>query len=119
MVRACPRYDRWSPPPCTRHLRGRTSSSAVNSPPLRLCRTLAGFKDEVTTLYRVISEGIASGKVADIRRHVTDMLSGELKRQVKTREAGGWDRVQWELVRRSVTMRAHRFPLTRDPEGGQ
>lgn len=36
--------------------------------------------------------------MTDIRRHLTDLMSGELKRQVKTREAGGWERVHWDLV---------------------
>lgn len=62
-------------------------------------RSLQGFKEEATFLYRTISEGIASGRVADVRRHLTDLMFGELKRQVKSRELGGWERVHWELVR--------------------
>lgn len=69
------------------------------------CRTLAGFKNEVASLYKLISEGIAAGKLTDVRRHVTEVMGGELKRQVKDRQAGGWDRVQWELVRRPLSSR--------------
>jgi len=65
--------------------------------------TLEGFKAEAKQLYRMINASSANaggGKTLphDVRHATTDRTQTDLKRERKTRESGGWVKVDWDLV---------------------
>lgn len=61
--------------------------------------TLSGFKQQAQRMYGEISGAMAAGDRGALRPVCTEAVQVELKKQLRDRDASGWDRVDWRLVR--------------------
>lgn len=60
--------------------------------------SLPGFKEEALALYKQACTALAAGDRTALRQLVTPAVFTDMKRQLKAREDGGWQRVEWELL---------------------
>lgn len=61
---------------------------------------LPAFKEEALQLYETICRMLAEGDRTGLRQLVAPSVFGDMKRQLKQREEGGWARVAWALTQR-------------------
>jgi large subunit ribosomal protein L45 len=61
--------------------------------------SLPGFKEDALNLYKQACTALAAGDRTALRQLVTPAVFTDMKKQLKTREDGGWARVEWELLK--------------------
>ena len=58
---------------------------------------LREFKMEVLTLYKETCFALAAGDKSRLRQLATPAIYSDMKRQISTRQASGWDKVEWNM----------------------
>jgi large subunit ribosomal protein L45 len=59
--------------------------------------TLPGFKADALAVYQEACAALAAGDLTSLRQLATPAVFGDMKKQIKQREEGGWARVDWAL----------------------
>jgi large subunit ribosomal protein L45 len=67
------------------------------------CQSIKGFsrtqfREEARTLYKEINRMISLNNHTALRHVCSERAMTEIKREVKAREKGGWDRIEWNLL---------------------
>lgn len=61
---------------------------------------LRKFKEEALQVYEETCQLLAEGDQSRLRQATTPALFGDMKREIKARQDGGWKSVRWSMVKR-------------------
>lgn len=61
---------------------------------------LRKFKGEALQVYEETCQLLAEGDLSRLRQATTPALFGDMKREIKARQDGGWKSVRWSMVKR-------------------